>query len=95
MPLCCAGGAALPVHVYDFFERQGVPLLQGYGLTESSPVITASTLSRCKRGCVGPPIPGVEVKIASDGEILTRGPHVMRGYFKNQAATEEAIPEEV
>jgi long-chain acyl-CoA synthetase len=89
--VCCAGGAALPDHVFDFFERQGVPLLQGYGLTESSPVITASTLSRCKRGCVGPVIPGVEVKIAADGEILTKGPHVMRGYYKNQAATDQVL----
>ena len=51
MRVCCAGGAALPDHVFDFFQRQGVPILQGYGLTESSPVITASTFSRCKRGC--------------------------------------------
>lgn len=91
--VCCAGGAALPDHVFDFFQRQEVPLLQGYGLTESSPVITASTLTRCKRGCVGPTIPGVEVKIASDGEILSRGSNIMQGYYKNQAATDEVLKE--
>ncbi|MEO8497718.1 MAG: AMP-binding protein, partial [Planctomycetota bacterium] len=87
----CSGGAALPVHVFDFFMKHDVPLLQGYGLTESSPVITLSSEHGVKRGAVGRAIPEVEVRIAGDGEVLTRGPHVMLGYFKNQAATEEVI----
>ncbi|MBW3596741.1 MAG: AMP-dependent synthetase/ligase [Planctomycetes bacterium] len=87
--LCCSGGAALPDHVYDFYWERGVPLLQGYGLSESSPVITVSTEEHHRRGAVGQAIPGVEVRIADDGEILTRGPHVMLGYWKNPQATEE------
>jgi long-chain acyl-CoA synthetase len=89
--LCCSGGAALPDHVFDFFEKHGVPLLQGYGLTESSPVITLSSEHGVKRGAVGRAIPDVEVRIAEDGEILTRGPHVMLGYFNNPDATDEVI----
>ena len=89
--LCCSGGAALPDHVFDFFMQRNVPLLQGYGLTETSPIITLSSEERFKRGSVGRAIPDVEVRIADDGEILTRGPHVMLGYFKNPAATDEVI----
>ncbi|MCC7087377.1 MAG: long-chain fatty acid--CoA ligase [Pirellulales bacterium] len=84
---CCSGGAALPNHVAEFFWQEGVPLVQGYGLTESSPVITTGTPSRHKLGTVGQPIKGVEVKIADDGEILTRGPHVMLGYWNRADAT--------
>lgn len=88
---CCAGGAALPVHLYDYFQAQGVRLLLGYGLTESSPVISMSTVNHHRRGASGQPIGGIEVKIASDGEILTRGPHVMLGYYKRPDATMETI----
>jgi long-chain acyl-CoA synthetase len=88
---CCAGGAALPDHLYDYYHAHGVPLLQGYGLSESSPVITISTPTYHRRGSCGRAIPGVEVRIAEDGEILTRGPHVMRGYFQNPAATAEVL----
>ena len=88
---CCSGGAALPDYVFDYFESQQVPVYQGYGLTESSPVITVSSERQVKRGSVGKPLPDVEVQIAADGEILTRGPHVMVGYFKNQQATAEVI----
>jgi long-chain acyl-CoA synthetase len=91
MRACCSGGAALPDQVGEFFWREGVPLVQGYGLTESSPVITTCTPDRHKLGTVGPPIEGVEVKIAHDGEILTRGPHVMLGYWRCPADTAEAI----
>lgn len=87
MRACCSGGAPLPDHVAEFFRDQDVFLAQGYGLTETSPVISAGTRERCKLGTVGPPIPGVEVKIAADGEILTRGPHVMRGYWNKPEAT--------
>ena len=88
---CCAGGAALPDHLYDYYHAQGVPLLQGYGLSESSPVITISTNEHHRRGSCGRAIPGVEVQIAADGEIMTRGPHVMTGYYKSDAATAEVL----
>ena len=88
---CCSGGAALPEHLFDYYYSQGVPLLQGYGLSESSPVISISTQKTSRRGSAGKPIPGVEVAIAEDGEILTRGPHVMPGYYKNAKATAEII----
>ena len=88
---CCSGGAPLTTPLYDYFKSQSLPLLQGYGLTESSPVISVSTLEHDRRGAVGKPIPGIEVKIADDGEVLTRGPHVMVGYWKNDAATNEII----
>jgi long-chain acyl-CoA synthetase len=87
----CSGGAALPTELYDFYTERGVTLLQGYGLTESSPVITVSTLTANRRGAVGCPLPQVEVRIDDDGEILTRGPHVMQGYYRRPAATDEAI----
>jgi len=87
----CSGGAALPEHVADFYERQGLPILQGYGLTESSPVITASKRRAYRQGYVGRVLPGVEIALAADGEILTRGPHVMRGYWNRPAETAEAL----
>ena len=88
---CCAGGAALPEHLYDYFHGQEVPLLLGYGLTESSPVISMSTLRHHRRGASGQAIPGVDIKIDADGEILTRGPHVMPGYYKRPDATAEVL----
>ena len=88
---CCAGGAALPDYLYDYYHAQGVPLLQGYGLSETSPVITLSTEVHARRGSCGRPISGVEVRIADDGEILTRGPHVMPGYYENPQATAEVL----
>lgn len=89
--ICCAGGAALSPHVFDYFSSQGVPVLEGYGLSETSPAISISTREIVKRECVGKPLPGVDVRIAEDGEILTRGPHVMREYFCNPLATAEVL----
>ena len=73
------------------YQDAGLLLLQGYGLTESAPVICFNHKNAYKLETVGRPIPGVEVKIADDGEVLTRGPHVMKGYWKNPQATADAI----
>jgi len=86
-----SGGAPLPIHVAQGFVEAGLPLLEGYGLTESSPVISFNTHESCKVGSVGRPVDGVEVRIDDDGEILTRGPHVMKGYWADADSTREAI----
>jgi long-chain acyl-CoA synthetase len=86
-----SGGAALPQNIGEFFESMGIIIIEGYGLTESSPVITCNRLDDYKFGTVGKPIPDVEVKIAADGEILARGPNIMVGYYNNKKATEEAV----
>ena len=89
-----SGGAALPRDIALVFNGAGIPVLQGYGLTETSPVIAVNTLERQRAGTVGLPLPGVEVKLDSDGEILTRGPHVFQGYFKKPDETREAFVED-
>lgn len=86
-----SGGAPLPSHVATDLREAGVIVLEGYGLTESSPIISFNLKDSWKIGTVGRPISGVEVKIADDGEVLTRGPHVMLGYWHDPKATAEAI----
>ncbi len=89
-----SGGAALPRELGEFFEAVGITIIEGYGLTESSPVISCNRPDEYRFGSVGKAIPGVEVRIADDGEILTRGAHIMLGYYNNRKATEEAVDRE-
>ncbi|HEX8632617.1 MAG TPA: long-chain fatty acid--CoA ligase [Pyrinomonadaceae bacterium] len=87
MRLFVSGGAALPDEIGYIFLGAGLPIVQGYGLTETSPVIAAGTLEDNRIGTVGRPVKNVEVRIAADGEIETRGPNVMRGYYRKPAET--------
>ncbi len=89
--ICCSGGASLADSTAEFYRQRGVLLVQGYGLTESSPVISVSTPQVNRLGTVGQPLAGIAVRIAPDGEVLTRGPHVMPGYWRQPDATAAAI----
>ncbi|MFH1755097.1 MAG: long-chain fatty acid--CoA ligase [Candidatus Latescibacterota bacterium] len=86
-----SGGAPLHRTIAEFFYAVDLPILEGYGLTETSPVIAVNTFEQFKFGSVGKPLPGVEIKIAGDGEILVKGPNVMIGYFKKPDLTNEAV----
>ncbi|HJQ79140.1 MAG TPA: AMP-dependent synthetase/ligase [Lacipirellulaceae bacterium] len=86
-----SGGAPLAPSVEKWYADEGLPVLQGYGLTEASPVISFSTFESNRFGAVGQPLPGLEVRIAHDGEVLCRGPNVMLGYWHDEPATAEAI----
>ncbi len=86
-----SGGAALARELGEFFEAVGILVLEGYGLTESSPVIAVNVVDNYKFGTVGKPFPSVQVKIASDGEILVKGDNIMQGYYKLKKETEETI----
>lgn len=86
-----SGGSALSKETAEFFDSIGILILQGYGMTEASPVISVNRLDNNEFGTVGPPLENVNVKIAPDGEILVQGDNVMLGYFRNQKETDEMI----
>ncbi|MFB6260494.1 MAG: long-chain fatty acid--CoA ligase, partial [Thiohalorhabdaceae bacterium] len=85
--LLVSGGAPLPPAVSGFFRDVGLPILEGYGQTETAPVVACNRLGAVRVGTVGPPLPNVEVQLATNGEIQVRGPNVMRGYWNRQEET--------
>lgn len=92
--LCVSGGAPLPADVGLFFGMVGIEIIEGYGLTETSPVVALNRPGQVRYGTVGHPLPGVEVVLAEDGELLVRGPNVMKGYYNNPEATAQVINEQ-
>src|SRR6185436_13386183 len=92
--LLVSGGAALPEELALIYIGAGIPIIQGYGLTETSPVITASSIDVNRVGTVGKPIRNAQVRIAADGEIETRGPNVMRGYYNKPEETRAVFTED-
>ncbi len=89
-----SGGAALPAEVGEFFASAGIVIIEGYGLTEASPVLSVNRIDNYRFGTVGHPLPNVEIKIADDGEILARGPNVMKGYLNLPGDTKAALDED-
>jgi long-chain acyl-CoA synthetase len=86
-----SGSAPLPVSIAEFFDGIGLPITEGYGLTETAPILSVNAKGAARIGTVGKAIPGVELRIAEDGEILARGPNVMSGYYNKPAATADAL----
>lgn len=86
-----SGSAALNADVARFFFGIGLPIIEGYGLTETSPVLTVTPLTAVRLGAVGVPLPGVSLRIADDGEILAKGPNIMRGYYNRPADTADVL----
>ena len=86
-----SGGAPLSKDIAEFFYAIGLVILEGYGLTETSPLLSINTFEHIRLGTVGKPAPGLDIKIAADGEILARGPNIMKGYYKKEAETREVF----
>jgi long-chain acyl-CoA synthetase len=87
-----SGGAPLPTDIFRFLAAAEVPVVEGYGLTEASPVVSVNPIGgKIKIGTVGPPLEHVEARTAADGELLLRGPSIMKGYFNRDAETREAL----
>jgi long-chain acyl-CoA synthetase len=86
-----SGGAPLPPKIGQAYQDAGLPLMQGYGLTESAPVLTVNRPEKFRVDSAGLAIPGVELKIAADGEILARGPNIMKGYWNQPEATAATV----
>jgi len=88
---CVTGAAPIAQEILEFFYACGVPVMEGYGMTETSTVASANTPRNFRFGSVGQPLPGVEAKVAEDGELLLRGPNIFQGYYKNPDATSETL----
>jgi long-chain acyl-CoA synthetase len=88
---CTSGAAPIAKEILEFFYACGVPVLEGYGMTETATAAIDNTLAEFRLGSIGKPLPGVDARIAPDGEILLRGANIFKGYFKNEEATREAL----
>ncbi len=86
-----SGGAPLSQEIGEFFAAAGITILEGYGLTETSPVLSTNSPDNIRYGSVGKPLFNVDIKIADDGEIVAKGPNIMKGYYNNQEATDEVL----
>ena len=91
LKLCCCGGAPLDQNINEFFWIIGIPIIEGYGLTETSPVLCINSFEELRFGSVGTPLESTEITIAADGEVLVKGPQVMIGYYKDPVGSKEAF----